>query len=273
MGASRLAAAFLCLLLSAGMTLTACGTMKNGRRWGQDATIWPGFKRLGESASKAALSPGTWAPLAGALALQIGDADGRISEWASENTPIFGSQNAAEDASDYFRGATRVAYFTTVALTPDGSDPACWTIDKLKGLAVGLAAISVTGYATDLLKDATGRMRPNDSDDKSFPSAHASKASVQAVLAARNIDAMNIDKSARTGLKAACYSFAAITGWARVEADMHYPSDVLAGLALGYFLGAFFYDAFLGIRGPEMPLITLEPIDKRGLNARLKYVF
>ncbi len=255
------------------MTLTACGTMKNSRRWGQDATIWPGFKKLGESASNAALSLGTWAPLAGALALQIGDADGSLSEWASDNTPLFGSQNAAEDASDYFRGATRVAYFTTMVLTPDGDEPARWVIDKLKGLAVGLAAISVTGYATDLIKDETGRIRPDGSDDKSFPSAHASKASVQAVLAARNIDAMNIDKNARTGLKAGCYTFAAIAGWARVEADMHYPSDVLAGFALGYFLGAFFNDAFLGIKGPGMPLLTLEPIGNRGINARLKYVF
>ena len=35
--------------------------------------------------------------------------------------------------------------------------------------------------------------------------------------------------------------------WARVKAGAHYPSDVLAGAALGHFLSAFIYDAFTGL--------------------------
>jgi membrane-associated phospholipid phosphatase len=35
--------------------------------------------------------------------------------------------------------------------------------------------------------------------------------------------------------------------WARVEARKHYPSDVLAGAALGHFLTAFIHDAFLNL--------------------------
>jgi membrane-associated phospholipid phosphatase len=35
--------------------------------------------------------------------------------------------------------------------------------------------------------------------------------------------------------------------WARVEAGAHYPSDVLAGAALGHFLSAFIYDGFMGL--------------------------
>ena len=34
---------------------------------------------------------------------------------------------------------------------------------------------------------------------------------------------------------------------ARVEAQRHYPSDVLAGTALGHFLTAFIHDAFLNL--------------------------
>ena len=40
---------------------------------------------------------------------------------------------------------------------------------------------------------------------------------------------------------------ATAVGWARVEGEKHFPSDVLAGAALGYFLNAFVHDAFLGL--------------------------
>jgi membrane-associated phospholipid phosphatase len=36
-------------------------------------------------------------------------------------------------------------------------------------------------------------------------------------------------------------------GVARVEAGAHCPSDVLAGAAIGHFLSAFIYDAFIGL--------------------------
>ena len=35
--------------------------------------------------------------------------------------------------------------------------------------------------------------------------------------------------------------------WARVEAGAHYPSDVLAGAALGRFLSATVHDSFLNL--------------------------
>jgi len=49
-------------------------------------------------------------------------------------------------------------------------------------------------------------------------------------------------------LDAGFISFGAGTSWARVEAGMHYPSDVLAGAALGHFIAAVVNDAFLGER-------------------------
>ncbi len=44
-------------------------------------------------------------------------------------------------------------------------------------------------------------------------------------------------------------------GWARVEAGKHFPSDVLAGAALGHFLSVFFHDAFMGL--PEKDRLGL----------------
>jgi membrane-associated phospholipid phosphatase len=62
------------------------------------------------------------------------------------------------------------------------------------------------------------------------------------------------------------YSAAAATAWARVEANKHYPSDVLAGAAIGHFLTAFIHDSFLGLP-EESYLFHLEfaPVKKGAL--------
>ena len=46
------------------------------------------------------------------------------------------------------------------------------------------------------------------------------------------------------------------TGWARVEAEKHYPSDVLAGYAIGHFIARFMYHAFL-TEGDQVPSIQI----------------
>ena len=46
-------------------------------------------------------------------------------------------------------------------------------------------------------------------------------------------------------MKAGFTTLTLATAWARIEAKKHYPSDVLAGMALGHFIGAFVNDAFL----------------------------
>jgi len=94
--------ALFALVLSVGL-LAGCGTLPNGRRWGQDATFFPGWQLFGMAARDAAFSYETWVPAAAALLLQIDDWDEEISEWAVDNTPIFGSPQDAEDASDYLR--------------------------------------------------------------------------------------------------------------------------------------------------------------------------
>ena len=42
---------------------------------------------------------------------------------------------------------------------------------------------------------------------------------------------------------------AAMTAWARIEKNWHYPTDVLVGAALGNFLGGFIHNAFMGLDG------------------------
>ena len=42
-------------------------------------------------------------------------------------------------------------------------------------------------------------------------------------------------------------TLAAATAWARVEAEKHYPADVLAGAAPGHFLTTVIHDSMMGL--------------------------
>lgn len=246
------------------LLLAACGTLSNGRGWGQDATLTPGWQRVGKSAKNALLSPQTWVPLSGALLLQIDDMDGRITDWAAEQTPLFGSQGNADRFSDVLNTASKVAYWTSVLVTPSGEQPEDWIFAKCKGIAVGVTARSLTIHTTGFLKNTTKRTRPDTSNDQSFPSGHTSHSSIYTTLASKNLDAIPLPNTVRTALKFGVSALTVGTGWARIEGHRHYPSDVLVGMALGHVLGTFFTDAFLGLELPEDIAFTVESPGKRG---------
>ena len=244
------------------MTLQGCGTLSGGRKWGQDATLTPGWDRVKDSLVKATLSPETWGPIAGAMVLQIDDMDKRISDWASDHNPVFGSQDNAGKWTGYLGNTSEVIYYTTVIATPSGDDPSKWVIAKLKGLAVGLAAREITLQSTHLIKKASGRTRPDESNNLSFPSSAASGGSVFNTLARRNLDSISLSPNNRMFADIGIVSIAVGTGWARVEAKKHYPSDVLVGYALGHFLSAFINDSFLGVDNEKTPQLIVEPSRK-----------
>ena len=162
--------------------LTACGTLKNCRGWGQDATILPGWHRVGNAALDAVIAPETWVPVVAAAALQVDHMDKRLSQYATSHTPVFGSQEAASNAGHMFRESSRWAYLTTLLITPSGDTPESWSVAKLKGFTVGAAAFVATSGATGFLKDTTKRTRPSRSDDKSFPSDTTSDSSVSSSI-------------------------------------------------------------------------------------------
>lgn len=78
----------------------------------------------------------------------------------------------------------------------------------------------------------------------SFPSAHSSTAFNYAAVGREVVSTMGFNSWAQTGLNATFNTLA--TAWARVEGGVHYPSDVLAGAALGNFFGMFVYELMLG---------------------------
>lgn len=238
--------------------LSSCANLPNGRGWGQDATISPGWARIGASARAALLSTQTWLPAAGALALQIDNADQRLANWGARHTPVFGSRNGAERGSDDLRAATRYAHLVTVLVTPSGEEPGEAALAKSKGLAVGAAAVFSADRLTTGLKQSTNRERPDDSDDQSFPSGHTSHAATNAALASRNLESIPMPQPARIASKFGLMLLSAGTGWSRVEANRHFPSDALASMALGNFMATFFSDAFLGLSSERGRTITVK---------------
>jgi hypothetical protein len=187
-----------CALLACA--LGACTTGTGGSFWGADATMAPGWQRLGRAAATAAADPFTWAPAVAAAALQIGDADNDLADWANEETPIFGSRETASDASDWLRAASLAAYVGTGLGAPAPSDG--WLSAKAKGFAVGAAAMGTTIGLTDLFKEVSDRERPLGQDDNSFPSGHASLTGVSARLTSENLRYYDMPRGAHIAANA-----------------------------------------------------------------------
>jgi membrane-associated phospholipid phosphatase len=114
-----------------------------------------------------------------------------------------------------------VAGMFTAGRFSDGSRFRAMTYDMLD------AAVINFGY-TELIKVAVGRVRPNQEDDKSFPSGHSSNAFALATVAERHY-------GWKIGVPA--YLLAGLVGASRLEQDKHYLSDVVAGATLGYIVG------------------------------------
>jgi len=262
----------LALVLWALTILTGCGTLANGRGWGQDATLFPGWDRVGRAALNAALEPETWVPVAGAAIFQIGSLDKNLANWAAKRTPIFQSQDNADTASEALQATSEAACVITALATPSGEESGDWLLAKAKGLTVGIAAVALTEGTTDLLKYTTNRTRPDHSGRDSFPSGHASRTAACNTLATRNLQYLEMPGGARTGLRAGFLALTLSTGWARLESKKHYPSDVLAGMAIGHFFGAFINDAFLGLDSPKNFFFAVEP-SKRDIYCTLHWAF
>ena len=93
-------------------------------------------------------------------------------------------------------------------------------------------ALGATWVSTLALKAITDRARPNGARNRprsSFPSGHASGAAAVATVVAR--------RHRRRG--AWLWLVVAWVGASRVFLDVHYPSDVIAGVLLGALIGAW----------------------------------
>jgi hypothetical protein len=258
--------------VSISLFVAGCGTLPNGRGWGQDAFFPIDNSRISRAAHNAFFNSNTLLPLASALVFGIDDFDEKVSDWAVRHNPVFGSEADARDASDYLRAALQAEAVISAIATPSGDVPEQWMVSKAKGLGVEIAAIGVTSSVTDLLKDTTDRTRPDESSDRSFPSSHTSGAFSYMTLANRNIDLIDMPRALKPPLKIGNYLLASGVAWARVEGQRHYPSDVFAGAALGHFLTAFIHDAFMNLTKDGNADLVVFPV-RRGAGIALAYRF
>ena len=262
----------LLAMMSMLLATTGCGTLSNGRGWGQDALYPVDLKKIPRAALNALLDPQTFVPAAGALVFGLSKWDKKVSHWATENTPIFGSVQNAQNDRVYLEIPLYTEVFITALATPSGDDSKDWISSKLKGMAVEGAAELATVGATSLLKDTTGRTRPNGNGNSSFPSGEASAAASSVALSNRNLDSIELPQEVRIPLKVVNILLGTGVGLARVEAGAHYPSDVLAGFALGNFLSKTIYDGFLGLPERNRFGFLISPWN-RGAKAELYFTF
>ncbi|NIP23968.1 MAG: phosphatase PAP2 family protein, partial [Phycisphaerae bacterium] len=227
--------------------IAGCGTMENGRGWGEDLVLRYEPKRLGKVVHDAFFDWQTIGPLLGAAVFAVDDFDEKASDWATKHTPIFGSVEDAKDASDDLRRILRIEALATVILTPSGDESDQWAASKARGAGVEVGAYLLTDGLTNGLKDWTDRQRPDESGDNSFPSGHSSQSFAFATLSNRNLDYIDVPWGLRRPLQVTNIALASGVAWARVEGQRHYPSDVLFGAALGHFATRIVHDYFLDL--------------------------
>jgi H+/Cl- antiporter ClcA len=61
----------------------------------------------------------------------------------------------------------------------------------------------------------------------------------------------------QTVLQAAVRAATPPSTWARVEGGVHYPSDLLVGMALGHFVAALIDAVFMGLNDPAIGALDL----------------
>lgn len=241
----------LAVALALAPLLTGCATLGGARPWGGQATLIPERASLGRTLVRTAKAPQTWAPLAAAALLQAGGMDARAADWASSRTPVFGSRETADAASDRLVNAAEIACGLSILAAPSGTEPVEWVTGKAKGGLLDLATMNAAQGLAAGLKRAGGRLRPDATDARSMPSGHATRASVAATLAQRNLRAGFGEGPAATAAGIGTVAIAAACAWSRVEAGRHYPADALVGFAVGHVVGAIVNDAFVS---PAMPV-------------------
>lgn len=234
----------VCLILV--LLNTACSTTNIASRTPGDG-VWINLS-ASSATMKALKDPKTWMPAAAALLIASTDSDQRISDWASEHNPVFGSQSGAQAASDNLRTVLASSAVITSVMPPGKLD--ALLPGRTGSLATASMAALATSQVTGALKDSTDRERPNGVDKRSFPSSHTAAASTYATLSAQRVDGMALSLTQRRRLKTGFHAVAAATAWARVEAQAHYPADVLMGFALGNFTAVLMQESLQNSQRP-----------------------
>jgi len=152
---------------------------------------------------------------------------------------------SADTASDVLSLALLAS--PAMLYTQTGSDMSGGTLTMMWVETVLLQQATV-----GLLKGAVGRTRPFVYNDdpripeeykrsrtavRSFPSGHTASAFAGAVFLGEVFSRLNPDDPARHWVRGTSLALACATGWLRIEAGKHFPTDVLAGAVIGALAG------------------------------------
>lgn len=249
-----------CVLLIV-LQCSGCATTSGKFSWGEKLGSLPSLSKLKRAASQALKHPDTWMPTTSAIALHATNLDKPLSHWASNNQPVFGSTQAAIDASNLLRRFSVLSFSASVVTNTTRHSFTAGMDNNIHKVGVELGALASMGLVTGVLKHGAARERPNLGSFTSFPSSHSSVAFSFTSLAKRNIAALPLKQGTTQMLDFALTGVGVGTAWARVEANVHYATDVLVGAAIGNFFTHFFYNAFLSGHKRIHTRIILDPLD------------
>lgn len=222
-----------------------------------------------DSAQRAASDSGTWMPLAGAAVIAAGGWDDQWQQSLSRHGPLF--RDEGEAASNHLLQLGTALYATSVVFAAPENTAFDDSLDwKLTNLATFVASKSSVDELTGAFKQASGRERPDGVPDDAFPSRHSATSAAQTTLTRRNLDYIGMNPTLRDAAKVGLHALDGLTGLARVEADQHYPTDVLAGIALGNFVSSFAFNLLLE-PGQDYQLSVVPALDGYALQTQFAF--
>jgi membrane-associated phospholipid phosphatase len=223
-------------------------------------------------------APATWKSPHDPDLLLVGIAAGAFALAASQDLEITRriretpSSEAADNASRLFRQFGNPVVLG-VALAGTWGAAQLTHAPGLERATIRIGvSIAAPSLAALVLKEAIGRERPNQSPDDAWKlepfSGDASLPSGHTTVAFAAAAALDRETTARW-VPWVAYPAAAACGWSRVHDLEHWPSDVVAGAALGYW-GGRATDDFLRRRDAERGRLSFWVVPTRG-GARLGF--
>ena len=190
-------------------------------------------------------SPWVYGPTLAALGLVLSGVDGKITDYATEQRPIFNNVQDAKQFSD------NVAFYylpvysavTTAIYSYKNTESRSHKFFQYTSflpspiLSYGLNAV---------LKDRSGRLRPDGSNNQSFPSAHTTLASSLTQFSRHNMKKLTRNSHVYDAVTIPHELLVVGVAWARLEARKHHLSDVLVGYSIGKFFSNFFHKLIFG---------------------------
>jgi membrane-associated phospholipid phosphatase len=173
--------------------------------------------------------------------------DGEVSRFASRENPIFGSNENAADWSDSLVIALVPVYIASNFVTePRYNEKGARLWFKMESLLLTTGILTLNYGIVSIIKNKSGRLRPDDSDLESLPSGHSSISSGMSRLINNNLNnSTYFSPSTSNTIKILSLTTASTIAWARVEAKKHHLSDVLLGHSIGVFVTDFLYNVFI----------------------------